>query len=64
MFLEKEEIKVGNRCLEVAVDDTTVVIETNGGFWVCLWWKDWDQVKKTIEEIRKRHEKEIRYINI
>jgi len=64
MFFEKKKIRVNDRCLKVAVDDTTVVIETNGGYWVCLWWKDWDRVKGVIEEIRKRHKKEIRYINI
>jgi len=30
--------------------------------WVCLYWDEWDKIKETVEELKKKHENEIKYI--
>ncbi len=62
MFSEEKKIKVDGEYLKVAIDNTHVIIEDAPDMWVCLWWKEWDKVKETIEKLKKKHEKEIKYI--
>jgi len=62
MFSEERKIKVDGDCLEVTIDNTHVIIEDNPKMWVCLYWDEWDKIKETVEELKKKHENEIKYI--
>jgi len=62
MFSEERKIKVDGDCLEVTIDNTHVIIEDNPDMWVCLYWDEWDKIKETVEELKKKHENEIKYI--
>ena len=62
MFSEERKIKIDGDCLEVTIDNTHVIIEDNPDMWVCLYWDEWDKIKETVEELKKKHENEIKYI--
>ena len=62
MFSEERKIKIDGDCLEVTIDNTHVIIEDNPDMWVCLYWDEWDKIKETVEELKKKHKNEIKYI--
>jgi len=64
MFYDTKRIKVDDAHLEVTVSSIHVIIEDTPDMWVCLSWKEWDKIKETVEKLKKKHEKEIKYITL
>ena len=63
MFFDTKKIKGKAGEIEVTAGNHSVAIE-DGKNWVYLWWKEWDDVKKTVEELKHKHKGKLKDLNI
>ena len=63
MFFDTKKVKGKDGEIEVTADNHGVAIE-DGKNWVYLWWKEWDSVKKTVEELKHKHKGKLKDLNI
>jgi len=63
VFFDTKKVKGKDGEIEVTADNHGVAIE-DGKNWIYLWWKEWDGVKKAVEELKRKHEGELKDINL